>query len=179
MKQIRVLLLMMACVLCMPSCEEPLILEKDGTILLGDQYVEVATEFTEDEVVDFLTRGPFLVNKTLYLYDDNYMVKIDRSNDDKLFYRFFDNGGWTRSMYTSANMDKPSTGMIYTIRKKVLTISQTGSFFNPYEAKYEIVGIGDDFIVLDANGTDRETLASHPELDKDKVKIRIVWGLQK
>ena len=180
MKQIRVLLLMMACVLCMSSCEEePLILEKDGKILLGDKYVEVATEFTEDQAVDFLTRGPFLTNKTIYIYDDNYMVKIDRSKDDKIFYRFFDNGGWTYRHYTSANMDSPGTGKVYTIRKKVLTIRQTGTFFNPFEAEYEIVGIGDDFIVLDNNGTDRETLALHPELDKDKVKIRNVWRLQK
>ena len=107
------------------------------------------------------------------------MVKIDRSKDDKIFYRFFDNGGWTYRHYTSANMDSPGTGKVYTIRKKVLTIRKTGTFFNPFEAEYEIVGIGDDFIVLDNNGTDRETLALHPELDKDKVKIRNVWRLQK
>ena len=179
MKQIRVLLLMMACVLCMSSCEdEPLILEKDGKILLGSKYVEVNTEFTEDEVVEFLISGPLLVNKTEYIYDDKTMVKVDKSVYDKCFYRFFDTGEWTKSSFTSEDMDSPSPGTMYTIRKKVLTIRQTGAFFNPFEAELQIVGLGSDFIVLDNNGATSESIASHPKLNAKKVKTRMVWRLQ-
>ena len=54
MKSIKILLLMLAYVLCMLSCDEPLDPTKEGKVLLGDKYVDVCTEFTDEQAIELI-----------------------------------------------------------------------------------------------------------------------------
>ena len=182
MKSIKILLLMLAYVLCMLSCDEPLDPTKEGKVLLGDKYVDVCTEFTDEQAIEILKSSLWYDDGYPYIYNNTQMVQVYDGNRDSKWYKF-EEGGIFKTDYDKNDIDD-GPEFEYAVKDKILALRYVyrdilGNIYSDNTSYVKLVGIDKKRVVFDMDGVNCYIPKDFPIKVDEDVKTRVVWNAKK
>lgn len=175
-RNILVILGMMAFMSGISSCgDEPIILEQNGKVLLGDKYVSACTDFTDEQAIAVLSSSVWYEDEFPYVYNESQMLQILSGCRDGWWLRFKKEGLFNKSFERHDLDEGPE--FEYTVKDKILTEyviyrDKLGYVYSEHIYIYKLVSIDKDRIIYDGDGT--PYLPKDFPFDKTNAKTRYV-----